>query len=115
MVNSKKYYIDIKKDSSLENRFYEAVKILATETGSLNKRLFNCYWNYLFPIYSANFKEKDIREKLQFVEKIFYNKRKCTYYKYSSGGVLHCHWKDSKKMAENIFYIYETINEAQKK
>ena len=33
-------YIDIKKDFSLYNRFYEAVKILQTETDSLNNRLF---------------------------------------------------------------------------
>ena len=65
-------------------------------------------------IYSENFKEKDLKEKLNFVEKIFNDKNKCTYYKYSYGGNLHCHWKDSKRMAENIFYIYEAINEAQK-
>ena len=110
----KKFYIDIKRDSSLENRFYEAIKTLATETGSLNKRLFDCYWNYLSPIFSENFKEKDLREKLLYVENIFNNEKKCTYYKHISKGILHCHWKESKRMAENIFYIYEAINEAQK-
>lgn len=113
-MKQNKFFIDIKRDSSLENRFYEAVKTLATETGSLNKRLFDCYWNYLFPIHSENFKEEILKEKLKFIEEIFQDNCKCTYYKKFHGGNLHCHWKDSKRMAENIFYIYEAINNAQK-
>lgn len=113
-MTDKKYYIDVKRDSSLENRFYEAVKTLATETGSLNKRLFNSYYNFLFPIYSEHFKENDLREKLAYVENIFKDNSKCTYYKHFRGGYLHCHWKESKQIAENIFYIYETINAMQK-
>lgn len=111
-MTDKKYYIDVKRDSSLENRFYESVKILATETDSLNKRLFNSYYNFLFPINSEHFKENDLRERLAYIEKIFKDNTKCTYY--IRGGYLHCHWKESKQMAENIFYIYETINEKQK-
>ncbi len=108
-----KFYIDIKKDSSLENRYYEAVKLLATQTGSLNKRLFDCYWEYLFAIRSSHFKEQDIKNKLKYIETIMYDKNKCTYYKFFSGGRLHCHWKESKQMAANIFQIYNYIIETR--
>lgn len=84
-------YNDVKKDFSLYNRFYEAVKILATETGSLNDRLFKAYWSFLFAIGSSNFQEKELQEKLKYVESIFHNEQKCYYYKKISGGNLHCH------------------------
>lgn len=106
-------YIDVKRDLSLYNRFYEAVKILATETGSLNDRLFKAYWSFLFAISSSNFKEKELQEKLKYVENIFHNEQKCTYYKYFEGGKLHCHWKESVHMAENIFQIYDYIIESR--
>ena len=108
-------YIDIKKDFSLYNRFYEAVKILATETGSLNDRLFKAYWRFLFAIGSSNFQEKELQEKLKYVESIIHNEQKCYYYKRLGGGKLHCQWKESKKMAEYIFQIYDYIIEARYK
>lgn len=103
------FYSDIKNDFSLYNRFYEWVKILATETGSLNKRLHYCYWNFLFAIGSNNFKEKELKEKLKYVEKIF--QKKCVHFKNCNHSYLNCHWKESKKMAENIFYIYDYVIE----
>ena len=126
-------YIDVKRDLSLYNRFYEAVKILATETGSLNDRLFKAYWSFLFAIssshfkekelqeklkyveniFSSHFKEKELQEKLKYVENIFHNEHKCTYYKYFEGEKLHCHWKESVHMAENIFQIYDYIIESR--
>ena len=106
-----KYQVDIKHDSSLEIRFRESVKVLATETGSLNKRLLRCHRNYLYQIYYENFKEEDISDKLEYIANIFSDKNKCTFYSGGDGGWLHCNWRESKKMAENIFYIYERINE----
>lgn len=100
-------YVDIKHDSSLHDRFHEAVRILATQTGSLNKRLLHCHLGNLYPIYGENFKEKDIQEKLDYMANIFSDNNK--YLKESD--CLHCNWRESKKMAENIFYIYERINE----
>ena len=101
------YYVNIKHDSSLEFRFHESVKILATEMGSLNKRLSRCHSSYLCQIYYENFKEEDIREKLNYIANIFSNKSKFE----KESGWLHCNWHESKKMAENIFYIYDRINE----
>ena len=100
-------YVDIKHDSSLHDRFHEAVKILATQTGSLNKRLLRCHLGNLYPIYYENFREKDIREKLDYIANIFSNNNKFN----KKSDCLHCNWRESKKMAENIFYIYERINE----
>ena len=107
-------YVDIKHDSSLYDRFHESVRILATQTGSLNKRLLRCHLGNLYPIYGENFKEKDISEKLEYIANIFSDKNKCSYFVGGDGGWLHCHWTESKKIAENIFYIYERINEIQK-
>lgn len=115
MNNLHRLFIDINRDFSLENRFYEAVKVLATETGTLNKRLFAAYYNFLYPIHSENFKEKDLKTKLEYIEKIFSNPKKCTHYKTSARGYLHCHWKESAQMAKNIFYIYETIIYSKRK
>ena len=106
-------HINIKLDSSLYNRFHEAVKILATQTGSLNKRLFDCYNYYLFPFQCEHFEEKELQERFEYVVKIMSNPNKCFHYKGLSVGRLHCHWKESKKIAENIFYIYNYIVNAK--
>ena len=54
-------------------------------------------------------------QQLKYVESIIHNEQKCYYYKKISGGNLHCHWKESKKMAEYIFQIYDYIIEARYK
>lgn len=110
---NKKLYIDVKNDFSLYNRFYESVKILATGTGTLNKRLFDCYWNFLFAIGSNNFEETELKEKLKYVEEIF--SKKSIYLKSCNHTYLKCHWKESEKMAKNIFYIYDYILETKYK
>lgn len=103
------YYLDIKNDSSLYNRFREAVKILATDSGSLNKRLFKSYYYWLSVFFCAHFKEAELESRLEFIKQLMENPAKCTYYKQIEGGNLHCHWKESRKMAENIFFIYTYI------
>lgn len=105
------YYDDIKNDLSICEYFRQSVKILATETGSLNKRLFKAYNGWLRNLSSDRIKEKDISEQLAYIENVFYDKNKCMYFRGGDGGWLHCNWRESKKMAENIFYIYERINE----
>ena len=104
----KQNYIDVKNDSSLEERFYLSVKILATEMGSLNKRLFRCE-DHLSPFFDKQFNNPEINKKFAYIENVF--KNKCMHYNGGDGGWLHCHWKESKKMAENIFYIFDKINE----
>ena len=106
-------YIDVKHDLSLYGRFHESVKILATNTGSLNKRLFDCYYYFLFPFQCEHFKEKELEQRLQYIIQIMTNPNKCSHYEISPGGNLHCHWKESKKLAENIFYIYNHIVNTQ--
>ena len=108
-------YITIKHNLSLYNRFFETVKLLATHTGSLNKRLFDCYNYYLFPFQFEHFQEKELQERWEYIIKIMNNSNKCFYYKSIPGGSLHCHWKESKKMAENVFYIYNYIVNEQNK
>lgn len=114
MKNNIVNYIDVKHDLSLYNRFYESIKILATHTGSLNKRLFNCYYYFLIALSCEHFREPELESKWQYISQLMNNPSKCTYYKHTAGGNLHCHWKESKKMAESIFFIYNHITKQQK-
>lgn len=109
------FYLDVKHDSSLYCRFHEAVKILATDSGSLNKRLFKSYYYFLSVFGCEHFREPELEDRLEFIKQLMRNPVKCTYYKQVGNGRLHCHWKESRKMAENIFFIYSYIlNEHQK-
>ena len=103
------YYLDVKHDISLCHRFYEAVRILATNTGKLNKRIFDAYNYYLRPFELEHFRETELEQKLEYIHKILNDPSKCTYYQRFPGGNLHCHWKESKQIAENIFFIYTYV------
>ena len=66
-------------------RFEEAVRILSTESGSLNKRLYRAYYDGgIFHLGSDNFNDEFIRESLRNIEKIadivlnIHNKNKIT-------------------------------------
>ena len=107
------YYDNLKNDYFILEYFRQAVKMLATETGSLNKRLFRAYNGWLRNLSSDKIKEKDISEKLAYIENIFHDKNKCMYFRGGDGGYLHCHWTESKKLADYIFYIYNRINAIQ--
>ena len=109
MNNPTQSYLDIKHDISLYHRFGEAVRILATTTGTLNKRIFDAYKYYLHPFGNEHFREQELEQKLEYIKKILNNPSKCTYYQRFPGGNLHCHWKESKQIAENIFFIYSYI------
>lgn len=101
----RQFMIDVKNDTSLFFRFSEAIRILATGTGNLNRRIYDAYFYYIQPIYSEHFKDDFIREKLKYVESIMYSS-KVMHYKDVHGGRLYCHWKISRKIAEAIFDIY---------
>ena len=75
--------------------------------------MFRAYYGWLRTLSSDKIQEKDIREKLAYIENIFYDKNKRMYFRGGYGGYLHCHWEESKKIAEYIFYIFDKISEIQ--
>lgn len=109
MNDQTRYYLDVKHDISLCHRFYEAVRIPATDTETLNKRIFNAYDYHLCPFVLDPFREPELEQKLEYIHKILNDPQKCTYYQRFPVGNLHCHWKESKQIAENIFFIYTYI------
>lgn len=105
-------------DTGVFVRFEDAVKVLSTENGALNKRLYRAYYDCgVFHLGSNNFKDEFIRNNLHNIEIM------------ADKGLLHItriklppdyhirpqqfylHWKQTAKMANCIFQIYKYLVE----
>lgn len=126
MINNKKVK---SKNKSTNNNFYEnpldfgvfyrfeeAVRILSTESGSLNKRLYRAYYHGgIFHLIHENFNDEFIRENLHNIEKIANIGLQCiTKIKlppdcHINPIQFYLHWRQASKMANYIFQIYRYI------
>ncbi|MHA1540420.1 MAG: hypothetical protein ACTSXQ_08105 [Alphaproteobacteria bacterium] len=98
--------IDLARDSSLYWRFHGAVTILATETGSLNKRLHLAWKCYLSVFSAKEFPTERLQKKFKKLD---------NYLRFNKGYTpLPLHWKRSKECAEIIWDIYQEILKARK-
>ena len=97
-------------------RFEESVRILSTESGSLNKRLYRAYYDCgIFHLWSNNFKDEFIHENLLDIE-IMANKGLQSIAKIKlppdcriQSQKFDLHWRESTKMANSIFQIYKYL------
>ena len=94
-------------------RFEEAVRILSTESGPLNKRLYRAYYyGGLVHLGSDKFENEFIRESLRNIEKIadiglkYITKIKLPPDYHISPIQFYLHWRQASKMANYIFQIY---------
>lgn len=105
-------------DISIFLRFENAVRVLSTEAGELNKRLYKAY-NYCGIIHldSGNFNDEFIRKNLEDIQNIIreYNDLIDSFNVSpeirSHAWKFNIHWKKSVKMANCIFSIYKYLVE----
>ncbi|MGN0919273.1 MAG: hypothetical protein ACI4OR_00720 [Alphaproteobacteria bacterium] len=105
-------------DYGVFHRFEDAIQVLCTGSGSLNKRLYYAYYSCcIFHLFSNNFKDEFIRENLYNVEKIAkiglqrISKIKLPSDYCISPRQFDLHWRQSTKMANCIFQIYRYLVE----
>lgn len=103
-------------DYGILKRFEDAVEVLSTETGSLNRRLCRAYFDCgIIHLSSNNFDDKFIQDKLSMIEQAIekgtedIRKAKLPSYYYREVRTLKLHWKKSSEMANCIFQIYKYL------
>lgn len=112
--------LNLENDDSLYERFKCAVECLATETGSLNKRLDTVWNDYLFVFAGETFESKELQEKFKFIEDhlsansyLGLKRELKSESKKHLLGMNHCyltlHYARAQKVARNIWDIYQAI------
>lgn len=103
-------------DYGILKRFEDAVEVLSTETGSLNRRLCCAYFDCgIIHLSSNNFNDKFIQDKLSMIEHAIekgtedIRKAKMPSDYYQEVRTLKLHWKKSSEMANCIFQIYKYL------
>ena len=97
-------------------RFEDAIRILSTGGGCLNKRLYKAYYDCgIFNLASCNFKDEVLRNNLSNIERIVVlgmvpirSMRIHPKY-YITQGRFKLHWKKSSQMAKCMFEIYQYL------
>lgn len=101
------------KDLGIWIRFNDAVKVLCTEPGPLDKKLHRAYYGCgLFHLHNDWFDDKYISERLKCIEKIV-EKGSLTITSTTGAPIqvsrFYLHWRTAIKMAKAIFDIYEYL------
>ena len=101
------------KDLGIWIRFNDAVKVLCTEPGLLNKKLYRAYYDCgIVHLSGKRFKDSYISKQLKCIEEIVdkgYPRFNLPKGVFMSIDKLYLHWRTAAKMAKAIFDIYEYL------